>query len=432
MKTCRQAARTVSTRLLKSLEKRTRADRVAFEHEQLMHELQVHQIELETQNQALREAQRLVEESRDRYADLYDFAPVGYVTFDGKGIIREINLTAAGMLGVERARLVGMPFHLHVKKEDLAQFRPHLSKHPNPEERIVTEQRLVRKARGDLTVVIESVPDGAGKGKEHTRRAVIIDVTERRKTEETLREETAERKRLEIATRSAERLAAMGVMAAELAHEVRNPLGSIVLNLDLLLKEVNRLAGTRPHSPEEGRLLVNEIRAEVRRVQHVLEDYMQFARRSKPQRRPLALNDFIEQKLAFKLYQFEHAGVNLNTVFDPSLTIVEVDGEQVWQAILNLIRNSLEAMPDGGELAVSTRRDGAHAAVRVRDTGCGMSEEQLKDVFDPFFTTKEGGTGLGLALVHQIVTEHGGHVECEGTIGKGSTFTIFLPLKQKT
>jgi signal transduction histidine kinase len=250
-------------------------------------------------------------------------------------------------------------------------------------------------------------------------------------TEETLREEIAERKRLEIATRSSERLAAMGVMAAELAHEVRNPLGSIVLNLDLLLKEVNQLAGTRPHSPDEGRLLVNEIRAEIQRVQQVLEDYMQFARASKPQRRPLALNDFIEQKLAFKHYQFEQAGVNLTTDFDPSLTIVEADGEQVWQAVMNLIRNSLEAMPAGGELAVSTRKDGADAAVRVRDTGIGMSEDQLKHVYDPFFTTKASGTGLGLALVHQIVTEHGGHVECEGEIGKGSTFTIYLPLKRK-
>jgi signal transduction histidine kinase len=98
---------------------------------------------------------------------------------------------------------------------------------------------------------------------------------------------------------------------------------------------------------------------------------------------------------------------------------------------LNLIRNSLDAMPEGGELTVGTWREGGQVRLRVTDTGKGMSEEQLKKVFAPFFTTKPGGTGLGLALVQQITAEHGGHLECESTQDKGSTFTIFLPVNQK-
>ncbi len=247
-----------------------------------------------------------------------------------------------------------------------------------------------------------------------------------------LQVEIAERKRIEIAKIQGERLAAIGTMAAGVAHEVRNPLGSIVLNLDLIHKEVEQLAGTSQHSPEEGRLLVNEMRVEIRRIQQVLEDYLQFARMSKPERRSLGLNDFLDEKLAFMHSEFAQAGVELRTAFDPSLKTVEADGEQLWQATLNLLRNSLEAMPDGGELAVNTQRDDTHVMVQVCDSGQGMTAEQLKQVFAPFFTTKKAGTGLGLALVQQIVTEHGGHVECESAHGKGSTFTIYLPFTRQS
>jgi signal transduction histidine kinase len=243
-----------------------------------------------------------------------------------------------------------------------------------------------------------------------------------------LQTEIAERKRMEVAKIQSERLAAMGTMAAEMAHEVRNPLGSIVLNLDLLLNEVRKLADTSQHAPHEGLLLVNEVRAEVCRIQRVLADYLQFARKSKSQRRPVGLNDLLEQKLAFMHGEFEQAGVKLRTAFDQSLTPVEADGEQLWQATLNLVRNSLEAMPEGGELVVGTRRDDTHAVVQVCDNGLGMAAEQLKQVFTPFFTTKKVGTGLGLSLVQQIVTEHGGHVECVSEPARGSTFAILLPL----
>ena len=219
-------------------------------------------------------------------------------------------------------------------------------------------------------------------------------------------------------------------MAAELAHEVRNPLATIALNLDLITKEVDSLAATSRHGSGESRLLVNEIREEVRRIQRVIEDYLQFARLPKSQRRSLVLNDFLDRKLAFMHEEFERNKVKLRNVFGQERMVITADGEQVWQATLNLIRNSLQAMPAGGELVVSTRREGKQAVLQVIDTGKGMTEEQLGQVFVPFYTTKERGTGLGLAVVQQIVTEHGGHVECESCFGKGSTFSIFLPLAE--
>lgn len=258
-----------------------------------------------------------------------------------------------------------------------------------------------------------------------------LEETVQRRTE-ALQREMVERKRLEVAKLQAERLATVGTMAAQVAHEVRNPLGSITLNLDLIQKEFLKLAGESAHAPEEGNTLLSDMRLEVQRIQRVIEDYLQFARLPKLRRQPVALNEFLDQKLGFLEAELDQAGVKLRTHFDPALTTVNADAEQLWQAVLNLIRNSREAMANGGELTVGTWRDGREALLRVSDNGKGMTEEQRQRVFTPFFTTKKSGTGLGLALVQQIVSEHGGHIECESESGRGSTFTIILPMEEKS
>ena len=210
-----------------------------------------------------------------------------------------------------------------------------------------------------------------------------------------LQSEIAERQRLERAKIEAERLAVVGTMAAEVAHEVRNPLGSITLNLDLIAKQIEQLARTSHHPAEEGRTLVDEMREEVRRIQSVIDDYLQFARLRKPQRKPVELNGFLEQKLTFMGTAFENARVRLHTEFDARLKTVNVDAEQLWQAVLNLVRNSLEAMPGGGALTISTQRRNGEVILSVADTGKGMDEEQLKQLFVPFFTTKRGARASG-------------------------------------
>jgi signal transduction histidine kinase len=242
--------------------------------------------------------------------------------------------------------------------------------------------------------------------------------------------EMAERKRLEKAQLQAERLAMVGTIAAQVAHEVRNPLGSITLNLDLIAKEIEGRSASHRAEVQEGLTLVNEMREEVRRIQRVIEDYLKFARLPRIQSQPLKLNDFLEQKLTFMEPTFRDARVRLRTEFDAGLTTINADAQQLWQAILNLVKNSLEAMPAGGTLAVSTRRENGEVLVRVADTGKGMSEDQLKQLFVPFFTTKPRGTGLGLPLAQRILHDHGAQLACASTPGQGTAFTIHFPLQE--
>lgn len=243
--------------------------------------------------------------------------------------------------------------------------------------------------------------------------------------------DTTERKRLEEDKLRAERLAVIGAMSARLAHEIRNPLSSITLNIDLVGDEIETLAADKAGAASEARSLLRSIDSEVHRIQRVTEDYLQFARMPKPHRQRIALNDVIAQGLSFMGSLFAAAHVHIDTQFDPSLPAINGDEGQLWQVVLNLVRNALEAMPEGGMLTVGTSRTRSGVAVTIGDTGKGMTEEERQQIFKPFFSTKPSGTGLGLPLVQQVVAEHGGTIRCESAPGKGSTFVIELPCTEE-
>jgi signal transduction histidine kinase len=243
-----------------------------------------------------------------------------------------------------------------------------------------------------------------------------------------LRAEIEERKRLEQANLQAERLAIIGSMAAQVAHEIRNPLGSISLNLDLIGSELEAIANSNGRSVGECQVLLREMRSQVLRIRQVLEEYLRFARMPKSKRAVVSLKGFLEEKLNFVQPLLDQKHVDLRRTLDPDLPPVRVDAEQLWEALLNLIRNAVDAMPDGGKLIVSTQRNGAEALVSISDSGRGMSEEEARNLFVPFFTTKNDGTGLGLAYVQRVINEHGGKIDCATARGHGSTFNIQLPL----
>jgi signal transduction histidine kinase len=243
-----------------------------------------------------------------------------------------------------------------------------------------------------------------------------------------LRAEMEERKRLEQAKLQAERLGVVGSMAAQVAHEIRNPLGSMSLNIDLIGKELQRFANLSGGSTAECQVLLREMRSQLLRIHQVLQEYLRFARMPKSERAAVSLADFLEEKLRFVQPLLDQKHVELKMTLDPNLPPVCVDAEQLWEAILNLISNALDAMPDGGNLTVSTQRHGTEALVSISDNGFGMTEEEAQHLFVPFFTTKSDGTGLGLAYTQRVVNEHGGKIICATARGKGSTFSIQLPL----
>jgi signal transduction histidine kinase len=243
-----------------------------------------------------------------------------------------------------------------------------------------------------------------------------------------LRTEMEERKRLEHAKLQAERLAVVGSMAAQVAHEIRNPLGAISLNLDLIGQELKAVVNSNGRSADECQALLREMRSQVLRIRQVLQEYLRFARMPKSRRTVLSLRRLFEEKLDFLQPVLDQKHVELSKTLDPELPPVRADAEQLWEAFLNLIRNALDAMPDGGNLAVSAKRNGAEAMVSISDDGRGMTDEEARNLFVPFFTTKSDGTGLGLAYAQRVINEHGGKIDCATARGKGSTFSIQLPL----
>ena len=232
-----------------------------------------------------------------------------------------------------------------------------------------------------------------------------------------------ERKRLNEEILQSERLALIGTMSAKLAHEVRNPLTSIVLNLDLVqdsLRDMPEAEG----APGEVREMLGSIGLEVQRIQNVVEDYLRFARLPRLQLESTELDEMLRRHLPLVRTELTRRGVDLDLDFGAGAAQIMADEAQLWQGILNVVRNAMEAMPQGGRVQVSTRADSDRVTCAISDSGIGMDAETRDRIFRPFFSTKRGGTGLGLPLTQQVVAEHNGRLECWSEPGRGTRFTF--------
>jgi signal transduction histidine kinase len=223
-----------------------------------------------------------------------------------------------------------------------------------------------------------------------------------------------------------ERMATAGQIASHITHEIRNPLSSISLNTELLEEEME--LGLEGERAEDARNLCQAMRREVDRLTEITEEYLRFGRLPRPHLEEEDVNEILTNLIAFISGELQEKGVEVVPELKRPLPLVQADENQLRQAFLNLMRNAGEAMAgEGGELAVSTSAPDSQVEVRIADTGAGIAGEDLAKIFEPFFSTKESGTGLGLALTHRIVHEHGGTIDVESAPGAGTVFIIRLP-----
>ncbi|GMV70970.1 MAG: hypothetical protein AMXMBFR77_08090 [Phycisphaerales bacterium] len=235
--------------------------------------------------------------------------------------------------------------------------------------------------------------------------------------------------------RGAERLAELGAMTSGLAHEIKNPLSTIGLNVQLLREGVGEIPG---ESDEKGRLLrrLDSLGREVDRLRGILTDFLEYAGELRLDPAPTDLNRVVSELIDFFMPQAERHRVRLRADLAPGSLAAVVDAAHLKQALLNLMLNAVQAMAGLGddrprELIVRTGHegasDGASFVIHVIDTGPGIPAETLGRIFNPYFTTRSGGTGLGLPTARRIVEAHGGRIEVHSEVGKGTDFTVVLP-----
>ena len=367
--------------------------------QKLTEALATNHLVLETQCQALQESLEDLEESRNRYAALYDFAPVGYVTFDGKGYIKEINLTCASLLGIERSQLIGAPMLVMVVKSDLKLFLNHLRRCKRTQKRVITELSLVTKHGAPVQVQLLSVPDMGVDGGSSAYHTVITDITERKRYEQELI-------RLD-------RLNLVGEMAAGIGHEVRNPLTTVRGFLQLYSKKEAFIA-----HKEHFDLMIDELD----RANTIITEFLSLAKNKVVSFSNHNLNTILNNIAPLLQADAMVLDKNIHLALE-EIPELPLDDKEIRQLIFNLVRNGLEAMSPGGHMTIRTYMKDKKVTLSIQDQGPGIKPDVLKMMGTPFFTTKDNGTGLGLAVCYGIVERHNAVININ-TSPKGTIFFV--------
>ena len=246
-------------------------------------------------------------------------------------------------------------------------------------------------------------------------------------------EDITKRKQTEVELIRSEKLASVGQLAASVAHEVNNPLAGILVYLKLLLKKF----GENKLQAEDTERQLLKMEKELVRTSRIIRNLLDFSRQSEPTKKPLEINSVIESALALVKHQINLENIQLKKNLDPKLPLVLADFDQIQQVLINIFQNSTQAMPDGGNMTITTSSakgiliDGIKnntVRIDIKDTGIGISKENLDKLFTPFFTTKEKGkgVGLGLSVVHGIIEQHKGKIVVESEPNMGTKFSVYL------
>ena len=235
--------------------------------------------------------------------------------------------------------------------------------------------------------------------------------------------------RLQRRARQAERLAELGTLTGGLAHEIKNPLSTVQLNLQLLREDLD------PDDPAHARVVrrLETVQKETSRLRDILDDFLRYAGKLELNKQPTNVPALLEELVDFLTPQAQIQRVQLRVApaanGNAAPLVVRLDERLIKQTLLNFMINALQAMPDGGgEIILSAKSESGRAVLEVTDTGRGIEPEALPQIFDAYYSKKKGGTGLGLAIAKRLVEEHGGHVSVTSELGKGSVFRIELPM----
>ena len=351
-------------------------------------------------SQRVQAARAAVRDMESYTRHVVESLPDALVTLDGQGRVVSMNARAQDLFGVPEAQAAGRPLG-DLAGDAACEIEPWIRRG----EAFTDRPAQCRGPDGEpIPVKVSAAPLTDSEGGRTGTVLLIRDVRDLRAVEEQL-----ERSR---------RLAALGRMAAGLAHEIRNPLGT--------LRGFAQYLGARgteeARAAEYAQLMVTEID----RLDRLIGALLQFARPREPEVRDLPVAPLAERTVALVQADAEAAGLSLRVDVPEGLE-VRADPDLLTQVLLNLVQNAVAATGPGGEVAITARAEGGTVGIAVDDTGRGLTPEEREHMFDPFYTTRRTGTGLGLAVVHQIVEQHGGRIEVESIQGRGTRITVWLP-----
>jgi PAS domain S-box-containing protein len=396
--------------------------------EELLHELQVHQVELEMQNEELRQAQVELEESRDLYVDFYDFSPVGYITLNHEAMIDEINLTGAKLLGMERSKLMQRRFVLFVAPEDRYRWHLHFLAVLKDDDKKDCEL-LIQRIDGSsffAKLYCLRLKDNANKS---AMRMVIVDITEGKRASELVianKELVTAREAAEAANR------AKSTFLASISHELRTPLNAILGFSNLMRRDSQLRSDQRDNldiinrSGEHLLALINDV-LEVTKIE---------AGKIQLINAPIDLGLLVRDVTDLMEPRANEKGLSLRLDQSSSFPrYINADEAHLRQILINLLGNAVKFTQQGGvTLRLGTKQDvTAHLIIEIEDSGIGISAEDQQQLFQPFVQLGKRpgdnqGSGLGLSITRKFVQLMGGSITVESTPGKGSLFRVELPL----
>lgn len=395
----------------------------------LIHELQTFQIELEMQNEELHRSQQELMEFKIRYTELFDFAPVGYVSLDVEGTILNANLALADMLSTERSSLINQTLSAHILFEDQDMYYRHIRDLYELKTQQVCELRMKKTDGTIMDVQLESMVFSYQSRFPEQYRTVIIDISTRKQMEK-------EQESLKMRLLHAHKMESIRTIAGGIAHDFNNLLFIIIGNVDLAFEDIREWHPAYP--------TLEMVRTTALRAAGIVKLLLSFSYATDQEQTPIDVVSVIKEALLL-LRASIPATIDIRTDLPEEEVMIFSDKIQIGQILMNLFTNASQAMEQTGgaiEIKVGTQflmdgtgdcLPGQYATITVSDTGPGIDPDIIGRIFEPYFTTREvgKGSGLGLAVVHTLVKNHKGTISVLNQPGNGTMFTMLFPMVEE-